>query len=269
MISLPLVYTILALIAYTTAFWYLFTHLMTKRVPNHWFISLVAGLGLILHAVVLLIDMKTPFGINYNVFNLLSFTSALMLLLSLLYSTYRPVLALNLIGIPVAALGLILGYSLSQPILTLKQNTLGLDVHIILSLSAYAVLLMATIHAVLLWLQDRELKNKQKHRVWVNLLPSYQAMESLLFDMLVTGFILLSTALIFGFFTIDDFFAQHLAHKTAFSIVSWFVYGALLFGHYRFGWRGQKARCFTIVGFMLLAIGFIGSKFVLETILGK
>ncbi|OLO13317.1 hypothetical protein BUV99_13335, partial [Corynebacterium diphtheriae] len=87
----------------------------------------------------------------------------------------------------------------------------------------------------------RKQKKKQKRRVWVNLLPSYQDMESLLFDMLMTGFILLTLALGFGFFTIDNFFAQHLAHKTAFSIVSWLVYGALLIGHWKFGWRGQKA----------------------------
>lgn len=270
MISLPLVYTILALIAYTTSFWYLFLHLMSKRAPNHWFIGIVSALGLILHANVLYHDMHSPLGINYDVFNLMSFTSALMLFLSLLYSTYRPVIALNLIGIPVAALGLILGFSLSQSAeLAVAKNTLGLDIHIILSLSAYAVLLMATIHAVLLWLQDRELKNKQKNRVWVSLLPAYQAMESLLFDMLITGFGLLTAALLFGFFTIDDFFGQHLAHKTAFSILSWFVYGTLLFGHYAFGWRGQKARHFTIVGFLLLAIGFIGTKFILEMILGR
>lgn len=270
MISLPLVYTILALIAYTSSFWYLFLHLMSKRAPNHWLLGIVTGLGLLLHANLLYHDMRTPLGINYDVFNLMSFTTALMLLLSLLYSTYRPVIALNLIGIPVAALGLIMGFGLSKsPELAVARNTLGLDIHIILSLSAYAVLLMATMHAVLLWLQDRELKNKQKNRVWVSLLPSYQAMESLLFDMLITGFALLSAALVFGFFTIDDFFAQHLAHKTAFSIVSWFVYGALLFGHYKFGWRGQKARRFTIVGFVLLAIGFIGSKFILEMVLGR
>ncbi|MBH2002958.1 MAG: cytochrome c biogenesis protein CcsA, partial [Moraxellaceae bacterium] len=59
------------------------------------------------------------------------------------------------------------------------------------------------------------------------------------------------------------------AHKTAFSIISWFLYGALLIGHYKFGWRGRKAIRFTITGFILLAIGFIGSKFVLEMILGR
>ncbi|BCU63883.1 hypothetical protein F941_02521 [Acinetobacter bouvetii DSM 14964 = CIP 107468] len=269
MISLPLVYTILALIAYTTSFWYLFMHLMSKRVPNHWFVGVILSLGLLLHAGVLYNDMLTPAGVNYNVFNIMSFTSALMLLLSILFSTYRPVLPLALIGIPVAATGLILGFAFSKHDLFISQNSFGLDLHIILSLSAYAILLMATIHAVLLWFQDRELKNKQKRRVWVNLLPPFQAMESLLFDMLIAGFALLTLALGFGFFTIDNFFGQHLAHKTAFSIVSWFVYGALLIGHYKFGWRGQKAIRFTIIGFFLLAVGFIGSKFVLEMILNR
>jgi ABC-type uncharacterized transport system permease subunit len=39
-------------------------------------------------------------------------------------------------------------------------------------------------------------------------------MESVLFDLIITGFGLLTAALLFGFFTIDNFFAQHLAHKT-------------------------------------------------------
>ncbi len=128
-------------------------------------------------------------GVNYDVFVLMSFTSGLMLLLSLLDSTYRPILALNLIGIPVAATGLILGFAFSQSTQFIEQRSLGLDIHIILSLSAYAVLLMATIQAVILWFQDRELKNKQKKRFWVNLLPSFQAMESLLFDLIKTGFL--------------------------------------------------------------------------------
>jgi ABC-type uncharacterized transport system permease subunit len=269
MFSLTLVYTILALFAYAISFWYLFTHLMSKRSPNQWLLRGIAAFGLLLHGLVLYRSMMTPLGINYDVFVISSFTAALMLLLSLIYSSYRSTMALNLIGIPVAALGLVLGYAFTQPIKVITHNSFGLDTHIILSLSAYAVLLMATIQAVLLRLQDRELKNKQKRRLWVSLLPSYQAMESLLFDMLVTGFVLLTVALGFGFFTIDNFFGQHLAHKTAFSLISWLVYGALLIGHYKFGWRGQKAVRFTLLGFGLLAIGFIGSKFILEMILNR
>lgn len=272
MISLPLAYTVLALIAYTAAFWYLFMHLMSKRIPNLWSMGALLGIGLILHVLVLSGDMLTPLGINYDVFNLVSFTSGFMLLLSFAFSTYRPVYALNLLAIPVAAIGLILGFGFSKSSYPLiERHSLQLDAHIILSLSAYTILFMATMHAILMWFQNRELKNKQKgtKRLWVTLLPAFQAMESLLFDMLMMGFALLTTALLLGFFTIDNFFAQHLAHKTAFSIISWFIYGALLIGHWKFGWRGNKAIHFTLIGFILLAIGFIGSKFVLEMILNR
>ncbi len=268
MISLPLVYTILALIAYTTGFWYSFMHLLAKREPNRWFIGIILSIGLLLHGYILQHDMLTTHGVNYDVFNLMSFTSGLMLLLSAVYSTYRPVLALNLLGIPVAATGLIFGFAFSQPNQFIEEYSFGLDAHIILSLSAYAVLLMATIQAVLMWFQDRELKKKQK-RLWVNLLPPFQVMESLLFDMLITGFVVLTVALSLGFFTVDSFLGQHLAHKTVFSIISWIVYGVLLVGHFKFGWRGQKAIRFTLIGFVLLAVGFIGSKFILEMILGR
>ncbi|MFW2068212.1 cytochrome C assembly protein, partial [Acinetobacter johnsonii] len=60
MISLPLVYTILELVAYTTSFWYLLIILMAKRVPNHWFIGIILGLGLFLHATFLYHYMLKP-----------------------------------------------------------------------------------------------------------------------------------------------------------------------------------------------------------------
>ena len=92
-------------------------------------------------------------------------------------------------------------------------------------------------------------------------------MQSLLFDLILIGFVLLTIALGLGFFTIQDFLGQHLAHKTAFSMLSWVIYGALLLGHWKFGWRGNQAIKMTLIAFIVLAIGFIGSKFVLEMLL--
>lgn len=266
--TLSFIYTSLALLCYGSAFWYLFSHLMIKKTPNPWVFTSFTGLGLILHSMVLSDAMITTQGINYDVFNIVSFTSALMLLLSLGFSSYRPVLALNLLGIPVAVFGLIVGVSFSLPYQFVGQRSFGLDVHIILSLSAYAVLLMASIHAILMWLQHQELKKKQK-RLWVNFLPPLQVMEQLLFDLIIAGFATLSLALLLGVLTVDDFFGQHLAHKTFFSFTSWLMYGMLLWGHFQLGWRGQKAIRFTLIGFALLALGFIGSKFVLEMILKR
>ena len=63
--------------------------------------------------------------------------------------------------------------------------------------------------------------------------------------------------------------AQHLTHKTVFSVLSWLVFGALLVGHWRYGWRGARAANMTLYGVALLATAFIGTKFVLEVILQR
>ena len=126
---------------------------------------------------------------------------------------------------------------------------------------------MATVQAVILKFQIRELKHRTSHRLWVNKLPPLQSMESLLFDMIVLGFGLLTLALGMGFVYVHDLLAQHIAHKTVLSVVSWLVYGGLIIGHWRAGLRGKRAANLTIIAFVLLAVGFLGSKFVLEIIL--
>lgn len=101
----------------------------------------------------------------------------------------------------------------------------------------------------------------------MRILPPLQTMESLLFGLIITGFTLLTLALVSGLLFVDNFFAQHLVHKTVFSIVAWLVYGILLWGHFRWGWRGKTATLWTLGGFTLLMLAFWGTKFVLEVIL--
>ena len=92
-------------------------------------------------------------------------------------------------------------------------------------------------------------------------------MERLLFESLWAGFLLLTAALISGFLFVDNLFAQHLVHKTLFSLIAWSVYALLLAGRHFLGWRSQTAVRWTLGGFVLLMLGFFGSKLVLEMLL--
>jgi ABC-type uncharacterized transport system permease subunit len=96
-------------------------------------------------------------------------------------------------------------------------------------------------------------------------------MESLLFKIIGIGFLLLTVTLISGMLFSEQIFGKpvQINHKTIFSILSWFIYAGLLFGRYQYGWRGQKAIRWTLTGFVLLLLAYIGSKFVLEVILGR
>lgn len=223
--------------------------------------------GMLAHATILYPQVITLYGLNFNVFNIISLTSLFFLLFYGLFCLYRPILSLGILATPTAFIGLTAGYFGRAPYQPLTDLSVGLEAHILLSIAAYCVLLMAALQAVFLRLQIRELKHRTIHRIWVNKLPSLQSMESLLFDMILVGFILLSIALALGFVYVHDLMAQHLVHKTVFSILSWLLFGLLLVGHWRSGWRGKRAANTAIYAFILLAIGFVGSKFVLELVL--
>ncbi|MFZ3193308.1 MAG: cytochrome c biogenesis protein CcsA [Moraxellaceae bacterium] len=265
--ALMLPFTIFALAVYAGVFWHLCSQLLRKQAPRRMASLNLLWAGLVLHGCVLLPRLVGTFGLDLNLFNMLSLTGWLMLGFSVIFSTYRPVLGLNLLGIPVAAFGLLSSQLWQAAYFPLANSSTALQAHILLSLAAYCLLLMAAIQAILLFFQNRELKHRSERRIWVTLLPSLQSMEELLFDMLLVGFGLLTIALLFGGFAVDNLLAQHLVHKTVFSLLSWLVFAVLLLGHLQFGWRGQRAVRFTLAGFGLLLVGFFGSKLVLELLL--
>ena len=96
-------------------------------------------------------------------------------------------------------------------------------------------------------------------------------MEKILFRIISLGFILLTITLISGMLFSEEIFGKpmQLNHKSIFSVASWLIYGGLLFGRYQYGWRGVKAIRWTLAGFVLLMLAYVGSKFILQVLLGR
>ncbi len=140
--------------------------------------------------------------------------------------------------------------------------------HITLAALAAGWLSIAAITVLLLSWQDTRLRTRTPMGV-LGLLPPVETLEITLFRALTGGFIVLTFVLLTGLFFVTDVLAQHLIHKMVLAIVAWLVFATLLWGRYRYGWRGRKARQFTTVGFVILALAYFGSKFVLENVLGR
>jgi ABC-type uncharacterized transport system permease subunit len=134
--------------------------------------------------------------------------------------------------------------------------------HAWLALLAYATLAIATLLAMMLWLQERGLRHRQVPG-WLGVLPPLTQLESLLFRSLGVAFALLSAALLTGVLFVEDMLAQHLWHKTVLSVLSWAVLAVLLFGRWRWGWRGPRAVKLTLTAMGLLLLAYFGSKYVL------
>jgi ABC-type uncharacterized transport system permease subunit len=224
--------------------------------------------GAVLHALQLWNDILDKPTLSLTITEAASLTAWPIAALALTLSWLRPRFAM--IG---AALVIIAGFVVvstlrSEAGYPIEQHDWKIAAHIVLSILAYALLTIAVALAIALALLDRRLRVR-KPLGWMKALPSMEALESGTFQALVAGFSILTLALFSGFIFVEDLFAQHLIHKTVLSCLAWIVFAVLLFGRWRFGWRGRTAASWTLSGFALLALAYFGSKIVLESILGR
>ena len=222
----------------------------------------------VLHALVLYINLHTEQGLNLAFFQAVSLAGWTIALVTLVSAFSKPVENLAIFMFPfIAAAVLIAGFSQSSMLFKGGANW-ELGLHVLTSLLAWSMFAIASVQALLLWVQDRHLHNRQPGG-FIRALPPLQTMESLLFEFIAIGQLLLTGSLVTGFLFLEDMFAQHLVHKTLLSLVAWVIFAVLLWGRYRFGWRGRKALQWTIGGFLVLLLAYFGSKAVLELILQR
>lgn len=226
-----------------------------------------AGLSIaggIAHLCGSLVHMFASTNADFSLFQSGSLIFAVVVLLISASSLKRPLHALLLVIEPIA-IGLIIATLLTVPTKT-TQLAAGTTVHIVLSILSYGVITIAAASALALYYCDYLLRHRQIGRK-LQFLPPMETIDKLLFEMIVAGEVLLTLSILSGFLFVDDFFAQQLAHKTFFSLVSWVIFAWLIIGHYKFGWRGAKAIKWTLSGFTALLLAYVGSKFVIEWVL--
>lgn len=144
----------------------------------------------------------------------------------------------------------------------------GIVAHIVLSITAYTLVTLAGSQAILVYIQNYHLKHRHLRHL-LQFLPPLQTMETMLFDLVATGWFTLTIAIGSGFLFVDNLLAQHLVHKTVFSLAAWLVFGLLLAGRWLWGWRGLIAVRWTLGGLMLLMTGYFGSQIVLQVVLHR
>jgi len=222
-------------------------------------------LAILVHAVVLNQTIYGPAGLNLGFFVAFSLICWLISIQILLSSIFHRVESLGIAVFPVSGLAsLISSMGYSEHLIT--TGNAFIQGHILVSVIAYSLIMLSACHATLLAYQDHLIRSHHPGG-FIRFLPPLHEMEILLFQLLSFGFIALSASLITGFVFLEDIFAQHLVHKTVLSIVGWFILGTLLFGRFKFGWRGKTAIRWTLSSFGFLMVAFFGSKLVLEFIL--
>ncbi|MGB0956184.1 MAG: cytochrome C assembly family protein [Panacagrimonas sp.] len=185
-----------------------------------------------------------------------------------LFSLREPISINGAALYPLAAIFVLLAAVNPSPVSEVAISNWKVSLHVLLSLLSAGLLTLAAAQAITLAIQERLL-----HRHVLSpadgRLPPLQTMERILFQLVCVGFALLSLTLLSGLWFVNDWLAQHLAHKTVLSILAWVIFGVLLWGRWRYGWRGRTAVRWALSGYATLILGYFGSKLILEQILGK
>lgn len=231
---------------------------------SHWRLPALGGAAV--HALVHVLAWRQAGVADLHFFSALSLVGLGMAGLTALAGLSGRMAALGVLVYPVAAATL-MAYrgEVRAPVQPLDWP---LQLHAWMALLAYATLAIAALLALLLWVQERALRRREFHG-WLRAFPPLVELETLLFRTITVGFVLLTATLLTGAVFVENLLAQHLIHKTVLSVLSWLVFGGLLLGRWRYGWRGSTAVRWTLTAMGLLVLAYFGSKFVLELVLQR
>ncbi len=265
---------LIAAVLYTTGTW-LQLRLLTSTVqagtaPQRTapLILLLAGAALLAHLANTILLIKSSAGYDFGFFRVATLFSWVMVLTVLLTSLTKPLANLFIALFPLAIVSILCSTFLPSHYNPNPDLTGGVALHSVLGILAFSLLTIAALQALLVAWLNRELKQHHFSAV-LRHLPPLQSMETLLFAIIKAGFVALFGVIVSGVVFMDDMFAQHLAHKTVLTLLSFTVWGILLWGRYRWGWRGKQALRWILAGFVVLILAYFGSKFVLEILLDR
>ena len=150
-----------------------------------------------------------------------------------------------------------------------STTSFWLPVHLAFGVVSYGLFGIAVVHAWYLTRTEARLRQAAEPYVGLPLLT----LERITYRFVLAGFVLLSATLVIGYGFGDVVYGHGHAwrwnHKSVFSLLSWCTFAGLLVGRFGFGWRGKRAVAVLYLGSVFLLLAYVGSRFVMEVILGQ
>ena len=252
------------------------------------------ALGWMLHGVWLMLDIagvgrEVP-GLRLGFGPVLSLTAWLILAVHAVESRLLPLPAVRRLLALLGASAMALAWAFPGELRVMTSQWAPL--HWVLGVASYGLFGAAVMHATMLDSAERQMRLKAppgrrqtssaprggestRERPVVDSRAAASSgplgmpllrLERLTFRFVEAGFVVLTLVLLLGVATTARW---RWDHKTVFSLLSWAVFAALLAGRHWQGWRGQRATRWLYAGAVLLLLAYVGSRFVIEVLLGR
>lgn len=226
--------------------------------------------GVLAHGALLAHEILAAGGFRFGFAHALSAMALLALVFYGVESLFHIIEGVPALVLPPSAACVLLPAVFPGAVMTARTTEPAFVAHVVIAMAAYAFIAIAAVHAILMLVIERRLQRPARSPAPVGL-PPLLTMENLLFRILAAGFALLTLTLVSGAVFSEEIFGRALRfdHKTVFSLLAWLIFAVLLLGRRAYGWRGRAALNGTFAGFAMLLLAYIGSRFVLEVVLGR
>ena len=224
----------------------------------------------LVHAIVAWRLIFRPEGVNLSFAASLSLIGLLLAIALWISTMLMPLPGMASRTLPLVAVSSLLPVLLPTPHWLPYSTDLLAAAHLVVALLAFALFVIAAVQAAAMLTLEQQL-HSGAGAMTAGGVPPVLTLERWLFALIGVGFILLTAALASGMIFSESLFGKPASfnHKTVFSVLAWLLFGVLLAGRWRRGWRGRRALRWVVTGSILLLIGYAGSKFVLEVLLGR
>ena len=232
--------------------------------------QLLLALALALHAIAIWQAIVRPGGLDLSFVNALSLVAGLAVLIAWITGVLRTLPGVAAVVLPVAAACALLPSVAQSPHRIPFAGEPWAAAHIAVALAGYALFVVVALQALVMTGLENRL-HRGLPDIAAQSSPPLITLERYLFRLLGIAFALLTLTLASGFLFSEQLFgkAVTLTHKNVFSLAGWLTFAILLVGRWRYGWRGRTALKWILGGTLLLVLGYLGSKFVLEVILRR
>ncbi|MGD2127634.1 MAG: c-type cytochrome biogenesis protein CcsB [Desulfobacteraceae bacterium] len=144
----------------------------------------------------------------------------------------------------------------------LKSN--WLIAHVITCFFGYAAFGIAFGLSIMYLL--KRLDDPVKTNMFLKLIPGSTVLDELSYQMVVIGFVLLTLGIITGAVWAHSAWGRYWGWdpKETWSLITWFVYAAVLHSRMISGWRGKRLAILSIIGFSCVLFTYLGVNLVLS-----
>jgi cytochrome c-type biogenesis protein CcsB len=232
--------------------------------------SWITGLGFLVHAAAIVLRWVESYrlGIGHaplsNMYESLVFFAWTVILLYLIIEWRTKNRTLGAFVAPLAFLAMAYASfstdnAIKPLVPALKSN--WLISHVITCFFGYAAFGLSFGLSIMYLL--KRLDSRDKHNMFLNLIPGKGILEDLNYQMVVIGFLMLTLGIITGSVWAHSAWGSYWTWdpKETWSLITWLIYAAVIHSRLVRGWQGKKIAILCLIGFTCVLFTYFGVNY--------